>query len=103
MIKLLSINGAHCPVFVCDQCGERIKQAKDGMYVYYVNGDWKEDVDSISIIHKGRCDDLFTEQNGKENQYWIELNDLIIDLVHNTKANLKSGSPMAEYVSPAKK
>ncbi len=55
------------PVFVCDHCGEEIKEAARGLYTWWVEpGSGQEDGTRYDLytVHKGACDRGFWSSRG---------------------------------------
>jgi hypothetical protein len=75
MIKMIEVKENCCPVFVCDECRERIKDAQEAIIIYNEN--------EIRSIHKSCDSDKYRHSNG-----WRGWNDLDIWL-YWLKENVK--------------
>ena len=65
MVKMVSIEGLHCPCAFCDFCGLRIEN--EGILVW--NYEAPED---LKMIHKGECDRKHNLKHGEYN-LWQDL------------------------------
>ena len=74
------------PVIVCDACGERIRDAGCGVYLYnrdlFEIGEFREPL----FAHKGRCHDRLggTSSLDPRHRPWDELKVFLANLSHNT-------------------
>jgi hypothetical protein len=60
----VSHEGPLCrPVIVCDHCGEIIRDAKDGNYMWKPNDHQEREVFRMSFTHKACCH-VFEQQRG---------------------------------------
>lgn len=81
MIKILENNGNSAPILICDICGERINNAREGAAVF---GDKASDkgVKDVKHVHKASCHDMAEiELAGEDN--WQEMSQHLRLLLHN--------------------
>lgn len=90
MVKVKTYRTWHCPVIICDVCGEQIKH--EG------NAEWREGDDNIYHTHKGQCSAEL--RRGKPGVwFWQPLDAFLWYLVHNTKIDLRSAKETADLLS----
>ena len=71
------------PRIRCDFCKNLIMES-NGKHNAIVLFDTKEGSNTPIFLHKGKCDDSFSDKS--ELSQWIDLNDFLYYLYHNFKA-----------------
>jgi hypothetical protein len=84
-IKVQIMGEVAGPVVICDHCGKRIEDAKQGQYLWDVEKRDENGAMPIYFVHKG-CDRLFDPTHSLA---WDELDTLPILLGNNTQLNWK--------------
>jgi hypothetical protein len=49
------------PVAICDQCGQRIENATEGLYLWHLEEREDDDTMPIYVVHKGDCERQFDQ------------------------------------------
>ena len=71
-ITLVMKDDKTCPAIICNTCGKRITDFREGNYV------WNNGKESdFKFVHKGECDDKY--------KYSMEIEHFIVYLLHNLK------------------
>lgn len=91
-LVLEKIEGEFCPVVICDQCGERIEDARDGNYHW--NPD-EQPTMRVHFTHKACCWAFDREQKPNGITYADELADFTWYLRRNLSLETP-GSPLAK-------
>lgn len=76
---------ATCPSFVCEWCGQPIRNT-NALYFWYVKKENYQFVDrQIHVVHKGDCERRLNHVLKQDNiQQWDEIRDLLLYLLINT-------------------
>jgi hypothetical protein len=84
MITFRELDGAYCPVFICDECGEPIQGDQRGLI------QWNDYVGpTFTALHKGPwmpCSRSWESRHGGRGSWigWRELSTFIDQLSYNT-------------------
>jgi hypothetical protein len=57
-IKIQIMGTAAGPVAICDQCGKRIENASEGLYLWNLE-EREDNTMPLYVVHKGLCERLF--------------------------------------------
>ena len=79
--------GLFCPMFICDVCGESIKDARHAAAVFNMTAKEALRID-VEHVHKGRCMDIAEGRIGS-GFGWEELNQHIKFLQENSTPKKK--------------
>lgn len=94
MIKLLrQSNGITGPVVVCDVCGERIKEAKDG-HLLWSSPELGNTYMNFITVHKGKCD-----ARRRNEHFWMPLSDMAVNLVRNLHMDYEKSVERADMLA----
>ena len=85
-LKVVFDKGEWCPVVVCDHCGERITDARQGNY------QWQHDGETVVFTHKKCCRDYESAHGGRQAWLWADITWLPRYLAVNLK-NAKEPTP----------
>lgn len=108
MIVYLDRNGPpeamHCPVFVCDACGNPIQGDDKPGIVIWRSGphspDHRPGTQQMAHVHKGACDRAYEADHPGGHWSWNDLDEFLEHLTNNT-AKPFPDEPDVEYVAPA--
>jgi hypothetical protein len=95
MPLLIEIRGAlHCPVILCDQCGHKIEDAKEGNYQWDMN----QDEAPLYFTHKECCHEFESDRPGI---FWgaIDLQALPFYLLQNLEVSYHKAKQVAERMA----
>src|SRR5688500_5625800 len=81
-IRLLYLRGKYIPLFVCDQCGKRIEDARQALEISDATTSLKDgDMTNVFHVHKGACDQAMEAKLGPTGSN--ELTDHVFQLAYN--------------------
>lgn len=88
MIKVLYDDGRYAPIMICDVCGERIEDAKNGAAVSNSDPEVLSDGDAVEVkhTHKGDCHDEADQHLREQGIHpgWNSLTTHLMQVLHNT-------------------
>ena len=75
-LKIEMTRHGAAPIVLCDQCGEPIRDAREGNYQWLADGDGEGVRRFVFFTHKWCCHDFELERGGAAAWYAMELIDL---------------------------
>lgn len=94
MLMMVRVKGIYAPMFMCDTCGEQIRNADEGMVKFKLG-----DRSDLLFCHKSYvvagCD---RRSDDAEYQGWHELSAFMIWLEGNTALGRKSAEFKADFL-----
>ena len=87
-LKIDTTDGFLTPLILCDQCGEPIRDARDGNYQWQADGDGPGGRRFAFFTHKACCDAFEAGRGGAAAWFAMELNDLLPRLAASLRLGL---------------
>ena len=99
MLRIVRENGQYCPVVVCDWCGQRIEEARQGNYEWEVDEHGLPATGEIFFTHKQCCLAFEEAHGGRSHWFASELSVLPVYLSRNLKVDREEAERRAELLS----
>ena len=91
-VKIDTADGFLTPLIVCDECGEPIRDARDGNYHWQADGDGPGPGRRFAFFtHKACCDAFERGRGGAAAWYAMELADLVPSLLAGLRIDPSAG------------
>ncbi len=96
-LKIDTSDGFLTPLIICDECGEPIRDARDGNYQWQADGDAQGQSPGgrrfAFFTHKACCDAFERGRGGAAAWYAMELSDLVPRLAASLRLVLAEALP----------